>query len=196
MHQQRAISYLKPTFVGLLGYILAACIILGVLNIRPLLQAVANTQPNVSGEFSRMITEQISLYGNLPIVNWITIVLFWGVVGLGVYTLFWLGMAFLTAARNEVIVETAFSNRGHFQDKVRVPLIKLILIGGIIVSLLTTVRYGIPFGSSLFAAGLYQIFSNLPYGLMLITAAVLGGVITMYILRTLVVYFRHAEGIF
>lgn len=196
IHGQRAVSYLVPSWSGIVFYFFGSMAILASLNIRTLLQAIASTQPSVSGEFSQVVAGQIMLYGSLPVVSWATIILFWGTVGLGVYTLFWLGMAFITAARNEVVVETAFSNRGHFQDRVRVPLIKLLLIGGIILSLFLTVRFGLPMGVGLFSSGLYQLFVNIPAGIALISVAILGGMITIYILRTLIVYFRHAEGIF
>jgi hypothetical protein len=196
IHGQRAVSYLVPSWAGIVFYFFGSMAILAALNLRTLLQAIANTQPSVSGEFSQVVSGQIVLYGSLPIVSWATIILFWGTVGLGVYTLFWLGMAFITAARNEVVVETAFSNRGHFQDRVRVPLIKLLLIGGIIMSLFLTVRFGLPMGVGLFSSGLYQLFVSIPVGIALISIAILGGMITIYILRTLIVYFRHAEGIF
>lgn len=196
IQSKRAISYLVPSWAGVLSYVLITLIVLLVFNVRILTQAIANTQPEVSSQFTEVVQQQLKFYGDQIVVSWLTIILFWGSVGLAVYTVFWLGMAFVTAARNEMVVETAFSNRGHFQDRIRVPLIKIILIGAILISFILVLRFGLPLGTSLFASGLYAIFQNIPLGIMYIALSLIGGAITCYILRTLVVYFRHAEGIF
>ena len=161
-------------------------IIVSVLN-----RSVVENQP-----FMQSIPAQLKFYTDNQIVSWITIVLFWGTVGLAAYTLFWLGSAFVTAARNEMIVETAFSNRGHFWDKVRVPMIKLVMLVVISILLIFAIRFGAPVFSGLFAAGLSEVSYSPVIGSMQIIGAVFGSMLSMHIIVAGILIFRHADGIF
>lgn len=196
LQEARARSYAIATPVGFVAYVFAAIGYLVAVNIQTITKVLSGNQGADSAELARQIGSQLAMYGDLQIVSWATIVLFWGAVGLGVYTLFWLAMAFFTTARNELIVETAFSNRGHFQDRIRVPLIKLLLLGGGLILLLLTINWLAPFWANLFARGVYSIPSQLMIGIVEILAAVIGAFLTIYSFRSLIVYFKHADAIF
>lgn len=196
LQEARARSYAIATPVGFVAYVFAAIGYLVAVNIQTITKVLSGNQGADSAELARQIGSQLAMYGDLQIVSWATIVLFWGAVGLGVYTLFWLAMAFFTTARNELIVETAFSNRGHFQDRIRVPLIKLLLLGGGVILLLLTINWLAPFWANLFARGVYSMPSQLIIGVVEILAAVIGTFLTIYSFRSLIVYFKHADAIF
>ena len=196
LKEARARSFAVATPVGFVAYIFMAIGYLVAVNIQTITKVLSGNQDANSAELARQIGSQLAMYGDLQIVSWATIVLFWGAVGLGVYTLFWLAMAFFTTARNELIVETAFSNRGHFQDRIRVPLIKLLLLGGILMLLLATVNWLAPFWANLFARGVYSVPSQVVIGVVEMLAAVAGAFLNIYALRSLIVYFRHADAIF
>lgn len=196
LKEARARSYVVATAGGFVAYAALAIIYLIAVNIQTIAQVFSGSESLNSGELAQHISGQLVAYGDLQIVKWVVIVLFWGAVGLGVYTLFWLGMAFFTTARNELIVETAFSNRGHFQDRIRVPLIKLLFLVGMILVLLATVKWLGPFWANLFARGVYSFSSQTIIGVIEMLAAVVGAFLNIYAIRSLVVYFRHAEAIF
>lgn len=196
LQEARARSYAVATPVGFIAYVFMAIAYLVGVNIQIITQVAGGMEGSSSAELAKQISSQLVVYGDLPIVSWATIVLFWGAVGLGVYTLFWLAMAFFTTARNELIVETAFSNRGHFQDRIRVPLIKLLLLGGGLILLLVTINWLAPFWANLFARGVYSLPSQLIIGIVEILAAVIGAFLTIYGFRSLIVYFKHADAIF
>ncbi len=193
---QRAESIARPRLLAVIAYFFIALVMLVAANWQALLAVVTQSESQTAGSFLNKVSEQLAIYGSLQLVSWITIILFWGTVGLGVYTLFWLAMAFFTAARNELIVETAFSNRGHFQERVRVPLIRLILSGALIAAVGLTIRYVAPFCSELFLAGAYDIRQSLPLAILQIVAAIAGLMVAFYLLRTIFQYIRHADGIF
>jgi len=160
--------------------------ILNVLN-----NSVARGTPVTVG-----LPNYLRYYTDNQIVSWLTIIIFWGTVGLAIYTLFWLVMAFFTAARNELIVETAFSNRGHFWDKVRVPMIKLVMLVCVAVMILVTLRIGAPVWSELFASGLSHLGGSSIFGAFQLLLALLGAMINLHILLVSGLIFNHAEAIF
>jgi len=196
LQEARARSFAVATPVGFVAYIFMAIGYLVAVNIQTIAKILSGNQSTDSAQLAQQIGSQLAAYGDLQIVSWATIVLFWGAVGLGVYTLFWLAMAFFTTARNELIVETAFSNRGHFQDRIRVPLIKLLLLVGIILTLLLTVKWLGPFWANLFARGVYSFGSQTVVGVIEMLAAIIGAFLNIYVIRSLIVYFRHADAIF
>lgn len=196
LQEARARSFAIATPVGFVVYIFIAIGYLVAANIKTIAKVISGGQSASSAELAKQIGSQLAVYGDLQIVSWATIILFWGAVGLGVYTLFWLAMAFFTTARNELIVETAFSNRGHFQEQIRVPLIKLLLLAGMILTLLLTVKWLGPFWVNLFARGVYSFSSEMVIGILEILAAIIGAFLNIYIMRSLIVYFRHADAIF
>ena len=114
---QRARYYLTPRLTQVLSYFLFSIIALTALNYQTIFLCL-NSQLSFNGTLSQSVQAQLSVYADNAYIGYSTLILFWGMVGLGAYTLYWLVMAFFTAARNEVIVETAFSNRGQFWDKV------------------------------------------------------------------------------
>lgn len=196
LQEARARSFAVATPVGFVAYIFLAIGYLVAANIQTIAKVLSGNQNTDSAQLAQQIGSQLAAYGDLQIVSWATIVLFWGAVGLGVYTLFWLAMAFFTTARNELIVETAFSNRGHFQDRIRVPLIKLLLLVGMILTLLLTVKWLGPFWANLFARGVYSFGSQTVVEVVEILAAIIGTFLNIYVVRSLIVYFRHADAIF
>lgn len=192
----RAESIARPNLLSVVVYFVVSTLVLIAADWSVVLDALNRSAPKINSDFSGQVSQQLAAYGNLPIVSWITIILFWGTVGLGVYTLFWLGMAFFTVARNELIVETAFSNRGHFQERIRVPLIRLLLVGAFLAAVGLTVRYVAPFCAQVFAQGLTNFSGNLVVAVLQMLAGILGGMICLYLLRTIFSYIRHADGIF
>lgn len=196
LQQKRAKSYALTNAFGFVIYGVAAFVSLVLLNIKSILQLITASKNNSIDTVLGQINMQLRMYGDSQLVNWLTIIIFWGAVGLGVYTLFWLGTAFFTTARNELIVETAFSNRGHFQERIRVPIIKLLLLLGALAMVFVTVKWSAPFLSNLFMKGVYLILTQTMMGILQIFLATIVAFINIYIFRLLVVYFRHADAIF
>lgn len=189
---KRARHYLAPSLSGLMGYFIAALALLALLNISNILAALNSTL----GTDPKHFTEAIKMYTDNPIVSWATIILFWGSVGLAVYTLFWLGSAFITAARNEMVVETAFSRRGHFWEKIRVPLIKVVLIVGVVIAIALSLNFSIPALSSFGANAIFYFSTSYLGAAGYLAVGVFGAMVNLYVVVTLITFFRHAEGIF
>ena len=189
---KRARQYLMPGVSAFFMYFAAAVVLLTVLNWGNVFTIINKT----TGSDPLTLTQSIKVYADNPAVSWATIILFWGSVGLAVYTLFWLGSAFFTAARNEMIVETAFSRRGHFWDKIRVPLIKVVLLAVIAAVIVMSLKLSVPALGSLAASGIFLFPTSVGAAMGYILAALLGTVFNIYVVATLITFYRHAEGIF
>jgi hypothetical protein len=189
---KRARHFLKPSLSALVGYFIGAIVLILLLNWTNIYQVINST----TGGDPKNLAASLKYYADNQVISWITIVLFWGTVGLAVYTLFWLGSAFITAARNELIVETAFSKRGHFWDKIRVPLIKLVLIAAVAIAIVLSLRYGVPIWSGLGSNAIFLFSTSIVGSLGYLFAAVFGTMVNLYICTTLIIFFIHADGIF
>lgn len=193
---KRARYYMTPSGLSLLGYFSMALAGLVAINITTIIQGVNQTL-QVDASIAQGMQGQIQFYANNQIVSLATIILFWGMVGLGAYTLYWLVMAFFTAARNELIVETAFSNRGHFWEKVKVPLIKLTFLGCLLGLTMLTLRLLVPILGEVFGQGIANLFGGSYVAAILqAVGSVLVATLVLYLFVTLVKIFRHADGIF
>lgn len=193
---KRARYYMTPTGLSILGYFFVALVALVAMNITTIIHGLNQTlQVDIS--VAQGMQSQIQYYANNQLVSLTTIVLFWGMVGLGAYTLYWLVMAFFTAARNELIVETAFSNRGHFWEKIKVPLIKLTFLGCLLGLIMLCLRILVPALGVMFGQGIANIFGG-SYLIALIQCigSVLVAMFILYLFTTLIKIFRHADGIF
>ena len=196
LEARRARHYITPSIVQIVSYTIASLSGLAALNWQNLRTLVDRSLPQ-DISIGQNLQSQVSMYADNQIIGWFTIVLFWGMVGLIAYTLYWLAMAFVTAARNEIVVETAFSNRGHLWDKVRIPMIKLTLLGAMAAMFMISLRLLVPILSEVFARGVFNLSINsIPLAVIEFIAATAGGIIILYIQVSLFLVFRHADGIF
>lgn len=193
---ERARYYITPHTLSLIAYFILSVVLLLALNYQTIILGF-NDKLVLNGTLTQSVQSQVSLYADNAIVGYATLILFWGMVGLGAYTLYWLVMAFFTAARNELIVETAFSNRGHFWDKVKVPMIKLTFLGCIGGMVLLILRVIAPVISDLFVRAITNIFTaSLAVAGLEIVVCILGFMFAMHVLWSLIQIFHHADGIF
>lgn len=183
-----------PSLARIMTYFALSVTILVVVNWRNIINAFNNHTVDAQPFFKTLPT-YIAQYTDNQIVSWMTIVLFWGSIGLAAYTVFWLTMAFFTAARNELIVETAFSNRGHFWEQVRVPLMKLVMLIAAAVGIILTLQYGVPVWNNLFATALFQAGTNIFVAIFQIMVAIFGAMTNLHLIITTVLIFQHADGI-
>lgn len=63
-----------------------------------------------------------------PAVNTAVIVIFWSGVGLLAYTIVWALINAFIEARNEIVVETEYVNKGRLIDRLKAPILKSLLL--------------------------------------------------------------------
>lgn len=118
-----------------------------------------------------------------PILRTAMIVGFWSAVGLLAYTVVWSLVNVLIETRNEVVLETEYTNRGAFVARIKTPLLQLALGVGLIVALYLSARVSIPFLLDLMSTGLAsaELWQTIAYSLL----AVMGGAINLYVIIVL-----------
>jgi hypothetical protein len=137
----------------------------------------------VSGSLGRAISQvnygdELSSLTQSPIVHTLVIVGFWSAVGLVAYTIVWSLINVLIEARNEVVLETEYTNKSAFYDRVRVPMTQLALAIVLFVGLYLTAKLTFPFWLSL----VYLALTAQSLGVMLLylLLATLGAAINIY----------------
>lgn len=134
------------------------------------------------------VMAQVKSLGTSRVVSILAIVLFWSAIGLVVYTIIWIAMIILTEARNQVVVETDYVNRGSLKDRIQGPVLQIIVFIGLLlfIALSLTVLYPQIWISSFnqfLLAFPADLQTSLGYGVV----AFVGSMINIYLVRALVV---------
>ncbi len=133
------------------------------------------------------VIEQIKSLGDNKFVNILTIVLFWSAIGLVVYTIIWIAMIILTEARNEVVVETDYVNRGKLKDRIQGPVLQIVIFIGLLLFMALSIAVLYPqFWISSFNQFILTLPSGVLPGLGPLAVALIGSMINLYLARVLV----------
>ena len=85
---------------------------------------------------NRSITSQLAGLIDAPFTGNVVLIAFWAAVGMIVYLVCWAVYAALVDARNEMIIHTAFANRGHWQGTWPTLVLKLACAALLVVMLI------------------------------------------------------------
>lgn len=124
MHVRSIRRVVSLTLGELLGSLAITLGLLLVLNIGAILAQFNRAVPIDRSQFQQSLQHQLSAFSNNRLVNTATIVVFWSIIGLIVYTVFWMILNFATGVKNEVVVEADYVNKAAFSERIRVPVIK------------------------------------------------------------------------
>lgn len=132
------------------------------------------------------VLEQVKGLGDNKFVNILTIVLFWSAIGLVVYTIIWIAMIILTEARNEVVVETDYVNRGKLKDRIQRPVLQIVIFIALLLFAALSIAVLYP---QIWISNFNQFLLAMPNGvsaLVSLTVAFIGSMINLYLARVLV----------
>ncbi|HSX14583.1 MAG TPA: hypothetical protein VLE72_01575 [Candidatus Saccharimonadales bacterium] len=115
---------------------------------------------------------------NSSLVHTLVIVLFWSAVGLVAYTVVWSLVNVVIEARNEVVLETEYTNHGAFWGRLRVPAMQLGLAIAMIAGLFISSKFIVPYWLDLVSTGLAA--SAMWLSVSYFAIAVLGGAVNLY----------------
>ncbi len=150
---QRLWRELLPTLGQALGSLVLAMAILTISRSATIMTRLGITDAGVA-------QSQESLLGHLrsvivsPITSNLVLVMFWAIVGLIAYLVCWAFYNFLVEARNEVTLETAYANRGHWRGPWQTLGLKLLCGAGLVMILATlhlTVPQWVSLGETVFS---------------------------------------------
>lgn len=177
---------LIPSYSQILLYTLIAVVILVFVSFGAITDKIKHQAHFNEPVVKQAFETRLSGLNNIPALNIITIVIFWSTIGLIIYTVFWLGITMLTQARNEIVVETDYVNRGSLKDRIKIPLIQLGIFMVVLVVLIITLSVTFPTWIQFFGKFLLAIPADWTAGTTSLLLSVVGAVINIYILKVLV----------
>jgi len=108
----RLVSVLVPTFAQSLGSIVVALLILVFIQLDQVLRVLGIGDVAISAARTQLHERFTGLLGS-PIASTTALVTFWASVGLIAYLVCWGAYNIIIEARNEVTLNTEYTNRGH-----------------------------------------------------------------------------------
>jgi len=135
---------LLPTIGQAVGCLGVAVALIGFLYRQQILQRIQQGSGiQVFGQLN--YGETLASVTNSPIIHTAVIIGFWSGVGLVAYTIVWSIINVMIEARNEVVLETEYTNKSALAQRIRTPLLQLALAAGLFVGLLVGAKWVFPF---------------------------------------------------
>ena len=122
---------LLPTPLGLVIYAVASTFVFVGINMGMIINRIFG-QAIFKGLGAGDYLGILSGLTNYPIINTVVIVIFWGGVGLIAYTIVWALINAFIEARNEIVVESEYANKGPIWPRLEVPLTKSALLAALL----------------------------------------------------------------
>lgn len=129
---------------------------------------------------------QLQAWFSAPILNMITLVVFWVAVGLLAYAVLYWVYNIITEARNEVVVEQEYTNRASLEERKKWPIIEIGLLAGLVVLAILTLTMFFPIWNSLFIGAIYDVPSNWLGAALGFVGSVVGMFVTIYAFKALI----------
>ena len=139
-----------------------------------------------NSDVQESFAEQIGRFTNSPYLNLATLIIFWAGVGLIAYTIIYSIYSVYNEARNEVVVEKEYVNRGDTKKRLRGPIIQAGLLAGIIVLGMLTLKFFYPLWLSLFATFVLTINTSPVGAIAELVGALLGAFVNIYLFKVLI----------
>lgn len=176
----RFMAVLIPTTVQGLGAIIGALLLLTAVQIDQLLRlmgigeiAIVAGRAELHDRFSALLSSQIA--------STTALVTFWASVGLITYLICWSAYNLIIEARNEVTLNTAYTNRGHWRGHLETLCLKC--VGAVaLIAMVTLLKSSLSLWIALAAPAL--VAPN-PVAILVALAAVLGLAAHLYLILAL-----------
>jgi hypothetical protein len=127
---------LRPTPLQVLGSFMAALLVLIGAQSSTVLRSLG-----ISAEAIQMASEDAShrfqLILESSLVSHVALVAFWAAIGLMAYLVCWAGYNLWISARNEVTIETQYTNKGQWDSMVETLAVKAVASLGLVLYLLS-----------------------------------------------------------
>lgn len=118
---------LLPPRLEVLIYFILSALTFGFINVTPIINRILS-EPLTSNISADDYLGSLGFLSEVPLVNTAVIVVFWSGVGLVAYTVAWAIINAVIEARNEIVVESEYVNKGSAWSRFKEPLFKSALI--------------------------------------------------------------------
>jgi hypothetical protein len=149
---ERLRRVVAPTKTQVLWFIVLALGIIVVFQSQPLLHRLGITQAALDAS-SAEFHARFGVILQSGVASQIALVTFWALVGLIAYIICWGAYNILIEARNEVTLNTAYSNRGHWRGAYETMALKTVAAVGlatVVASLWTGVSFWLALSAQVF----------------------------------------------
>lgn len=175
------LSVRQASVIMLFGLALLAVINFSVITLH-FTQGTILSKSDVQASFA----SQLQAWFSAPILNMITLVVFWIAVGLLAYAVLYWVYNIITEARNEVVVEQEYTNRASKTERKKWPIIEVGLLAGLVVLAILTLTVFFPIWNSLFIGAIYDIPTNWLGAVLGLAGSVAGMFVTIYLFKSLI----------
>lgn len=170
---------IAPTGSQAIVSTLLSLIVLGVIFHSSLTGLLAGATNTSQGNLATSYQQALSHVSSVGVVSKLAIGLFWAGVGVVGYFLLLTATNFFIALRNEVVIDTTFTNTGPLIARFKLPLIRLLLVGVFAIFLLLTRGRLLPLWESL--AGHLILDGYSPINLLELVVAIIGLALNIYV---------------
>lgn len=167
--------------IALFGLVLLAGVNFSVITLH-FTQGTILSQSDVQASFA----SQLQAWFSAPILNTVTLVIFWIAVGLVAYAVLYWAYNIISEARNEVVVEKEYVNRQKPQDNKRWPIIEIGLLAALVVLAILTLAVLFPIFNSWFISFVFAVPGSLLSAAAYFVGAIVGMFATIYCFKVLV----------
>jgi len=176
---------LRPSALEIIGYTIFTIGITIATNVQTLVNQITGIVPISDKGFKKSVGSQLSTIGSNALISHLTIILFWGFIGLAAYTIFWLGLNFVISLKNEVVVEADYVNKARFADRIRVPLEQIVIGGTLLIYVGIGLKLLFPLWISLSHIFFHNITIINPQLILQLVVSLVGSWLTLYLGWTL-----------
>jgi hypothetical protein len=183
MTRKQLYLLIVPTPSQLLLYPVLSAVLFGLIFSQNLMHKFTAKELDLSILNGFNYQAEISRYLDNNFTHTLVIVLFWGLIGLIAYTLVWLVTNALINARNDIVVETEYANKGATTRRVQTNIERFALASLLLAVIGLTALVLVPFW-----LGAFTTFIISPVSLLGITwaiVAILGFAANAYAIVTL-----------
>lgn len=150
----RLLRIIVPTTTQVLGSIFLSLVILVGTQGTAVLLRIGITPQAISASENQFHDQFASILRS-PIASRLALMTFWALVGLIAYLICWGAYNIIIEARNEVTLNTAYTNRGHWRGVYETLSLKAIAAVGLAM-LVTSLWYGVSFWLTLSSGAVDQ----------------------------------------
>lgn len=134
-----------------------------------------------------------AVFGENPVTNTISLVVFWSGVGLVSYSIIWSIYSFFSEAKSEAVVHEEYVNQASKKERLQRDVVQAGILAGIVALGLLSLNVTIPFFVGLWTSGILAMPAEILSGIAQIIGGFAGMAVNFYLFKVLIDWIRILE---
>lgn len=134
-----------------------------------------------------------AVFGENPVTNTISLVVFWSGVGLVSYSIIWSIYSFFSEAKSEAVVHEEYVNQASKKERLQRDVVQAGILAGIVALGLLSLNVTIPFFVGLWTSGILAMPAEILSGIAQIIGGFVGMAVNFYLFKVLIDWIRILE---